>query len=81
MNKVHRSALANGLRIATAPIAGLRSTAVFLAVEAGQWFEPAGRPGIARLAAQTDAYTFSGKRHAGLPFPAPARCRTNQRTH
>ena len=53
MNKVHRSALANGLRIATAPIAGLRSTAVFLAVEAGQWFEPAGRPGIARLAAQT----------------------------
>jgi zinc protease len=53
MNKVHRSALANGLRIATVPIAGLRSTSVFLAVEAGQWFEPAGRPGIARLAAQT----------------------------
>ncbi len=53
MNKVHRSALANGLRIATVPIAGLRSTAVFLAVEAGQWFEPAGRPGVARLAAQT----------------------------
>ena len=53
MNKVHRSALANGLRIATVPIAGLRSTSVFLAVKAGQWFEPAGRPGIARLAAQT----------------------------
>jgi len=53
VNKVHRSALANGLRIATVPIAGLRSTSVFLAVEAGQWFEPAGRPGIARLAAQT----------------------------
>lgn len=53
MNKVYRSALANGLRIATVPIAGLRSTSVFLAVEAGQWFEPAGRPGIARLAAQT----------------------------
>jgi zinc protease len=53
MNKVHRTALANGLRIATVPIAGLRSTSVFLAVEAGQWFEPAGRPGIARLAAQT----------------------------
>jgi len=53
VNKVHRTALANGLRIATVPIAGLRSTSVFLAVEAGQWFEPAGRPGIARLAAQT----------------------------
>ena len=53
MNKVHRTALANGLRIATVPIAGLRSTSVLLAVEAGQWFEPAGRPGIARLAAQT----------------------------
>ena len=53
MNKVHRTALANGLRLATVPIAGLRSTSVFLAVEAGQWFEPAGRPGIARLAAQT----------------------------
>lgn len=53
MNKVHRSVLPNGLRIATVPIAGLRSTSVFLAVEAGQWFEPAGRPGIARLAAQT----------------------------
>jgi zinc protease len=53
MNKVHRTALANGLRIATVPISGLRSTSVFLAVEAGQWFEPAGQPGIARLAAQT----------------------------
>src|SRR5258705_10138610 len=53
MNKVHRSALANGLRIATVPIAGLRSTAVFLAVGGGPWFEPAGRPGAARLGAQT----------------------------
>ncbi len=53
MNRVHRSALDNGLRLAVVPIAGLRSTAVLLAVEAGQWFEPAGRPGVARLVAQT----------------------------
>ena len=53
MNPVHRSALANGLRLAVVPIADLRSTSVLLAVEAGQWFEPAGRPGIARLTAQT----------------------------
>jgi zinc protease len=53
VNRVHRSALANGLRVAVVPIADLRSTSVLLAVEAGQWFEPVGRPGIARLAAQT----------------------------
>jgi zinc protease len=53
MNRVHRSALANGLQLAVVPIADLRSTSVLLAVEAGQWFEPAGRPGIARLVAQT----------------------------
>ncbi|MEO8632453.1 MAG: pitrilysin family protein [Chloroflexota bacterium] len=53
MNRVHRSVLANGLRLAVVPIADLRSTSVLLAVEAGQWFEPAGRPGIARLVAQT----------------------------
>ena len=53
MNRVHRSVLANGLRLAVVPIADLRSTSVLLAVEAGQWFEPAGRPGIARLTAQT----------------------------
>ncbi len=53
MNRVYRSVLANGLRLAVVPIAGLRSTSVLLAVEAGQWFEPAGRPGIARLVAQT----------------------------
>lgn len=53
MNRVHRSALPNGLRVAVVPIADLRSTSVLLAVEAGQWFEPAGRPGIARLVAQT----------------------------
>ncbi len=68
MNRVHRSKLANGLRVAVVPIADLRSTSVLLAVEAGQWFEPAGRPGIARLVAQTmlrgttrrDAATWSG---------------------
>jgi zinc protease len=49
---VRRSRLANGLRVAVAPIPGLRSVAVLLAIEAGQWFEPAGRPGIARLTAQ-----------------------------
>jgi zinc protease len=53
VNRVHRSVLANGLRLAVVPIADLRSTSVLLAVEAGQWFEPAGRPGIARLVAQT----------------------------
>lgn len=49
---VRRHRLENGLRIATIPIAGLQSAAVLLAIEAGQWFEPAGRPGIARLTAQ-----------------------------
>jgi zinc protease len=53
VKRVHRSALPNGLRLAIVPIADLRSTAVLLAVEAGQWFEPVGRPGIARLVAQT----------------------------
>jgi zinc protease len=51
--KVERRRLANGLRIAVAPIADLRSTAVLLAVEAGAWFEPVGRAGVARLTAQT----------------------------
>src|SRR5437899_7091368 len=46
-----RRTLANGLRVVVAPIPGLRSVAVLLAIEAGQWFEPAGRPGIARLCA------------------------------
>ncbi|TMF64299.1 MAG: insulinase family protein [Chloroflexi bacterium] len=48
---VRRRTLANGLRVVVAPIPGLRSVAVLLAIEAGQWFEPAGRPGIARLCA------------------------------
>jgi len=51
--KVERRRLDNGLRIAVAPIADLRSTAVLFAVEAGAWFEPVGRAGVARLTAQT----------------------------
>lgn len=53
MNRVYRHSLSNGMRVATVPIAGLRSTAVLLAVEAGQWFEPVGRAGVARLVAQS----------------------------
>ncbi len=53
MIHVERRRLANGLRLAVAPIPDLRSTTVLLAVEAGQWFEPVGRPGVARLTAQT----------------------------
>jgi len=49
---VRRHRLENGLRIAVVPIPGLLSAAVLLAIEAGQWFEPAGRPGIGRLTAQ-----------------------------
>jgi zinc protease len=51
--RVQRQRLANGMRIAVAPIADLRTTSVILTVEAGQWFEPVGRPGVARLTAQT----------------------------
>ena len=53
MISVCRETLENGLRLAVAPIDGLRSVAVFLAIEAGQWFEPRNRPGLARLVAQT----------------------------
>jgi zinc protease len=53
MRTVHREQLANGLRLAVVPIPDLRSTAVLLAVEAGQWFEPVGRSGVARLVAQS----------------------------
>lgn len=49
---VRRHRLDNGLRVAAVPIPGLLSAAVLLAIEAGQWFEPAGRPGIGRLTAQ-----------------------------
>ncbi|TMG51687.1 MAG: insulinase family protein [Chloroflexi bacterium] len=48
---IRRHRLENGLRVAAIPIAGLQSAAVLLAIEAGQWFEPIGRPGIARLCA------------------------------
>jgi len=48
---VRRQRLDNGLRVAVVPIAGLQSAAVLLAIEAGQWFEPIGRPGIGRLCA------------------------------
>lgn len=41
------------LRVAVAPIAGLRSVVALLALEAGQWSEPSGRPGVARLVAQS----------------------------
>ncbi|HZP97266.1 MAG TPA: pitrilysin family protein [Candidatus Limnocylindria bacterium] len=53
MIRVERRRLDNGLRIAVAAIPELRSTSVLLAVEAGQWFEPAGHAGVARLTAQT----------------------------
>jgi zinc protease len=53
MIDVERRRLRNGLRVAAVPIAGLRSVSALLAMEAGQFFEPAGRPGVARLTAQT----------------------------
>jgi len=46
---IRRHRLQNGLRVAVVPIPGLLSAAVLLAIEAGQWFEPIGRPGVARL--------------------------------
>ncbi len=49
---VRRHRLDNGLRVVVVPIPGLLSAAVLLAIEAGQWFEPSGRPGIGRLCAQ-----------------------------
>jgi len=50
---VRRHHLENGLRVAAIPIPGLLSAAVLLAIEAGQWFEPLGRPGVGRLCALT----------------------------
>jgi len=50
--KIERRTLRNGLRVAAVPIAGLRSVSALLAMEAGQFFEPAGRTGVARLTAQ-----------------------------
>ena len=46
---VRRQRLENGLRVTVVSIPGLLSAAVLLAIEAGQWFEPVGRPGIGRL--------------------------------
>ena len=50
--EIHRRVLGNGLKVAVVPIAGLRSVSAVLAMVAGQFFEPAGRPGVARLTAQ-----------------------------
>lgn len=50
--EIVRRTLANGLRVAAVAIPGLRSVSALLAMEAGQFFEPAGRPGVARLTAQ-----------------------------
>ncbi len=50
--ELHRGTVGR-LKVAVVPIAGLRSVAALLALEAGQWSEPAGRPGIARLTAQS----------------------------
>ncbi|MBI2773693.1 MAG: insulinase family protein [Chloroflexi bacterium] len=47
-----RRGTAGRLRVAVAPIPGLRSVVALLALEAGQWSEPGGRPGVARLTAQ-----------------------------
>lgn len=52
MIEIERRFLSNGLKVAVVPIAGLRSVSALLAMEAGQFFEPAGRPGVARLTAQ-----------------------------
>jgi zinc protease len=49
---VRRHHLENGLRVTVVQIPGLLSAAVLLAIEAGQWFEPSGRPGMGRLCAQ-----------------------------
>lgn len=50
--EIHRRTLGNGLKVAVVPIAGLRSVSALLAMEAGQFFEPGGRPGVARLTAR-----------------------------
>ncbi len=50
--EIYRRVLGNGLKVAVVPIAGLRSVSAVLAMEAGQFFEPPGRPGVARLTAQ-----------------------------
>ena len=61
--EVHRSEVGK-LRVACAPVAGLRSVSVLLALEAGQWYEPDGRAGVARLTAQS-LLRGTGRRDAG----------------
>ncbi len=53
MITIERRALGDHLRVAVVTIPGLRSVSALVALEAGQWFEPRGRAGVARLAAQT----------------------------
>ena len=50
--EVHRRSV-GPLRVAAVQIPGLRSVASLFALEAGQWSEPRGRAGVARLVAQT----------------------------
>lgn len=50
--RIHRRD-AGRLRAAVVAIPGLRSAVALLALEAGQWFEPRGRAGVARLTAQS----------------------------
>jgi zinc protease len=50
--QVHRSTVGR-LHVAVVPMPGLRSVSAVLALEAGQWAEPDGRPGIARLTARS----------------------------
>ena len=52
MMDIRRRTFGNGLKVAIVAIPGLRSVSAVLAMEAGQFFEPAGRPGVARLTAQ-----------------------------
>lgn len=53
MIRVERRVLNAHLRVAAVSIPGLRSVSALVALEAGQWFEPRGRAGVARLAVQT----------------------------
>ncbi len=53
MIRVERRVLMDRLRVAAVEIPGVRSVSVLVALEAGQWFEPRGRAGVARLTAQS----------------------------
>ncbi len=52
MIDIRRRVFEKGLKVAVVAIPGLRSVSAVLAMEAGQFFEPVGRPGVARLTAQ-----------------------------